>query len=186
MFFPACITLSLYLDWISCAILSVSHSPSAIFHGQSLSLLSWITKVQYSFVALSCRDHFWDSLEACLEYRNCLNGQKTLGIGNIGSHMWERVVFECCDCTQWNSAFFCSALLCISFLSFFLCFYLVCEPLLSSSPRVCKSFCHFYAQNHFEQGDREFLLEDRCYMTNPLSFDPWKNVTVPVHPSGHD
>lgn len=126
MFFPACITLSLYLDWISCAILSVSHSPSAIFHGQSLSLLSWITKVQYSFVALSCRDHFWDSLEACLEYRNCLNGQKTLGIGNIGSHMWERVVFECCDCTQWNSAFFCSALLCISFLSFFLSLFLPC------------------------------------------------------------
>lgn len=119
MLFPACITLSLYLDWISCAILSVSHSPSAIFHGQSLSLLSWITKVQYSFMALSFRDHFWGSLEACLKSWNCLNGQKTLGIGNIESDMWERVVFECCDCTQWHSAFSCSAPFCISFFSFF-------------------------------------------------------------------
>lgn len=119
MFFPACLTLSLYLDWISCAILSVLHSPSAIFHGQSLSLLSWITKVQYSFVALSYGDHFWDSLEAHLESWNCLNGQKALGIGTIGSNMWEKVVFECCDCTQWNSAFFWSSLFCISSLSFF-------------------------------------------------------------------
>lgn len=46
MFFPACTTLSLHLDCISCAILSVLHSPSVIFHVKSLPLLSGITKFQ--------------------------------------------------------------------------------------------------------------------------------------------
>lgn len=184
MFFPACITLSLYLDWISCAILSVLHSPSAIFHVQSFSLLSGITKVQYRFVALSYRGHFWESLEAHLKSWNCLNGQKTLDVGNMESEMWERAVFECCVCTQSNSAASCSAL---HVFSFFLCIYLVCEPVLSFSPGVCKSFCLFHAQNSFEQGERHRTsLEDGCYMTNPLPFGPWKNVTVPVHPSGRD
>lgn len=65
------------------------------------------------------------------------------------------------------------ALLCMSFLSFFLCIYLVCEPVLSFSPGVYKSFCLFHAQNSFEQGERQRTsLEDGCYMTNPLSFGP--------------
>lgn len=99
MFFPVCITLSLYLDWISCAILSALHSPSAIFHGQSLSLLSGITEVQYRFVALSYGGHFWESLEACLKSWNCLNEQRTLDVGNTESEMWERIFFACCACT---------------------------------------------------------------------------------------
>lgn len=114
MFFPVRITLSLYLDWISSAILSVLHSPSAIFRGQFLSSLSGITKGQYRFVALSYRGHFWESLEACLKSWHCLNGQK---------RSWEYWVWDVGKSCLWmlclHMVDFCSLLLCFSFLSFF-------------------------------------------------------------------